>query len=131
MCEEVLKGLSVVLHWFRNWPSFVNQSQRLISKAKPKSCNYHQPSPEGGTYPESRAFLSGKSFSMYKAVSRFSDILCSWLGLHPREVPNKPTMRSTRDLNNFVHAKILVIKKCSACRVGGPKARKGALLSCL
>ena len=63
---------------------------------------------------------------MYNVV-HFSDILCSWLDLCPREMLDKLTMQNTRDRNDFVYAKILVIKKCCASRVGGPKAREGAL----
>ena len=36
-------------------------------------------------------------------------------------------MQNTRDPNDFVHAKILVMKKCCASREGGSQARKVAL----
>ena len=59
------------------------------------------------TYPASSAFLSGKSFSMYK-VTRVSSISCGRLAYFPGKV---------LDANNFVHAKRLAGKERSASRV--------------
>ena len=61
-----------------------------------------------GIVPSSRAFLSGKSFSMHNVV-RVSGISRSWF-------VNKPAARNTRDANDIVHAKGLARKKRSASR---------------
>ena len=99
--EKRLNSVVVRMHfWFVSLPKYVIF---LVSEI-PLSSNFYPPL-QRKHYPASRAFLFGKSFSMYEVVFVF-DIMRSWL------------MRNTRDANDFVHAlKGLARKKRSVSRV--------------
>ena len=125
MSEEVLNqlnGFSFVFHWLRNWLSIVNQSQRVVKQNQSNVTIISHPLKEEPTLLAEHFFLA----SLLACTKTFASLIFCVV-LRPREIIHKPTMRSTRDTNGFVHGKRLVIEKCSASRVGGPQARKGAL----